>query len=338
MKRNIRKAVLLGAMLTAATSLHAYDFLTGDLYFNIISEADRTVEVTYKSLVASSQADYVVGDIEIPAHVIYANRSYTIVAVGQSAFRHCTGLTSVRIADTVTEIYDWAFHDCPALSEVTFPENLTTIGGGAFYDCSSLDGISFADNLTTLRNWAFAGCTSLTSVALPDAVTAIGTGVFSGCTSLADVTTGNSIYFIGASAFRDCTSLTDATLGSGMESLGDKVFQNCTSLRNLYCNSVVPPQCAGTLGAGIAQNATLHVPAGTAADYAQTSPWSDFLNIEEPGEQSGVSAIDAENGEVRIWSVSGENVYEGAADTLPALNPGIYIFRTQGRTAKVLIP
>ena len=45
-----------------------------------------------------------------------------------SAFRGCSGLTSVTIPDSVTSIGNWAFYGCSGLTSVTIGNSVTSIG------------------------------------------------------------------------------------------------------------------------------------------------------------------------------------------------------------------
>ena len=65
-------------MLLTGISASAYDFKSGELYYNILSENDCTVSVTNKS----SGENYVSGDIEIPQKLIYKSKTYTVTSIG----------------------------------------------------------------------------------------------------------------------------------------------------------------------------------------------------------------------------------------------------------------
>lgn len=56
----------------------------------------------------------------------------------------CTGLTSVKIPNSVTNIGDQSFAGCTGLTSVTIPESLTTIGFRAFDDCTELLSVYYS--------------------------------------------------------------------------------------------------------------------------------------------------------------------------------------------------
>ena len=62
-------------------------------------------------------------------------------AIGYCAFWGCSGLTSVTIPSSVTEIGPFAFSDCRSLTSVPIPSSITKIGDNAFSGCSGLTSV-----------------------------------------------------------------------------------------------------------------------------------------------------------------------------------------------------
>ena len=116
-------------------SLHAmaydfsYTYQGKTLYYNITS--DNTVEVTYHSSDNYFQNNnYVSGDVVIPSSVTNNDTTYSVTSIGEMAFYHCSGLTSVTIPNSVTSIGGSAFYKCSGLTSVTIPNGVTSISGG----------------------------------------------------------------------------------------------------------------------------------------------------------------------------------------------------------------
>ena len=104
-------------ILTSMTAL-AYNFKSDGLYYNILSETDRTVEVTYYDYKNNSYYNDAYGDIEIPSKLIYDRKTYKVTSIGKYAFYKCSGLTSVTIGNSVTSIGKYAFSGCSKLTSI----------------------------------------------------------------------------------------------------------------------------------------------------------------------------------------------------------------------------
>ena len=66
-------------------------FEVDGIYYNILSEDERTVEV-----IRGSGSGRYEGDIVIPAEVTYDGGTYSVTAIGYEAFGECSALTSVE--------------------------------------------------------------------------------------------------------------------------------------------------------------------------------------------------------------------------------------------------
>ena len=153
-------------------------------------------ETKTKLLACSSAAT---GEIVIPK---------SVTSIGESAFRDCTGLTSITIPNSVTSIGESAFSGCWGLTSITIPNSVTSIGEGAFSGCTGLTSITIPNSVTSIGGKAFYDCTGLTSITIPNSVTSIGDYAFAWCTGLTSATIGNSVTSIGKYAFSDCNHLT----------------------------------------------------------------------------------------------------------------------------------
>ena len=89
--------------------------------------------------------------------------------------------TSYVIPDSETRIGESAFRHCSSLSSLVIPDSVTSIGESAFSGCCSLKSLVIPDSVTSIECYAFRGCESLSSLVIPDSVSCIGFGAFEGC-------------------------------------------------------------------------------------------------------------------------------------------------------------
>ena len=200
--RKFSRAILaIAIMLCVALPTLAHDFEVGGIYYNYLDKTAKTVKVTYKGDDYDSYRDEYTGNVAIPSSVTYDGTTYSVTEIGSSAFRNCTGLTSITIPNSVTSIGSCAFSRCSGLTSITIPNSVTSIGSSAFYECSGLTSVTIPNSVTEIGNMAFEGCTGLTSITIPNSVTSIGAYAFKDCTGLTSITIPNSVTSIGASAF-----------------------------------------------------------------------------------------------------------------------------------------
>ena len=83
-----------------------------------------------------------------------------VTEIGSCAFRRCTNLKTVNMADTITVIGTYAF-ESTALTEITIGENVTSIGERAFNNCVCLTKVNYnAINATVPTKTSYSGTTA----------------------------------------------------------------------------------------------------------------------------------------------------------------------------------
>lgn len=269
--KTINTLFLLIAMLFSSSSLFAHDFEVDGIYYNITSDTEMTVVVTYKGKYYESYDDEYSGSVSIPGNVTYEGSVYRVTSIGNSAFSGCSGLTSVSIGNSVTSIGHWAFERCSGLTSITIPNSVTSIGGDVFSGCSGLTSIvvnkgnSVYDSrnncnaiIKTSTNELVLGCKT---TKIPNSVTSIGGGAFSGCSCLTSIEIPNSVTTIKSYAFRKSYLRTIVCLNPAPISLSTS-----TSDLSFETNTF--------------NHATLYVPEGSYWDYAYSS-WGSFIHMKE---------------------------------------------------------
>jgi hypothetical protein len=114
----------------------------------------------------------------MPVNTVINNIREDTIRITDGAFDGCTGLTSITIPASVTEISNQAFYRCENLTSITIPAGVTSIGNVAFYDCTSLTNVTIPSSVTSIGDEAFAYCDSLTSITIPSSVTFVGNRAF----------------------------------------------------------------------------------------------------------------------------------------------------------------
>ena len=112
----------------------------------------------------------------------------SVTTIGEYAFHHCSGLTSITIPYSVTTIGNWSFGYCSGLTSITIPNSVTSIESEAFRECTSLDVVYIESDVASIGERVFYSCSSLTSVVISSGVTSIGSEAFSFCSSLNEIT------------------------------------------------------------------------------------------------------------------------------------------------------
>ena len=222
LQRGARGGLLFVALVTT-TCLWAYDFKSGDLYYNITS--DTTVEVTYQYQWSSDNYAGLT-TATIPETVTYEGTTYSVTSIGESTFMNCTSLTSITIPESVTSIGESAFWNCSSLTSVTIPNSVTSIRNNVFLDCSSLTSLTIPNSVTSIGDCAFRDCSSLASITIPNSVTSIGGGAFEYCSSLSSIqieattppTLGNSAFASNLTAIY----IPDNTLSAYQQAWGNE--------------------------------------------------------------------------------------------------------------------
>ncbi|MBQ9372485.1 MAG: leucine-rich repeat domain-containing protein [Thermoguttaceae bacterium] len=104
-----------------------------------------------------------------------------VIEIACSAFKGCSTITSVDIAESVKMIGVEAFHYCFSLSRVIISKGVQTICNNAFSGCSSLESVAIPDSVQTVGDLAFSYCPSLRQIEIPKSVKELGKNVFEGC-------------------------------------------------------------------------------------------------------------------------------------------------------------
>lgn len=208
-------------ILISTHSMYPYDCMVDGIYYDL----DRVMveaSVTYKK--KSKETKEYKGELLIPEKISFEGDTFTVTAIGASAFSSCNNLTSVIIPNTVTFIGECAFFRCEKLSEVILPDKLKYINSWLFYFCHSLLDIYIPPTVEIIRDWAFCNCRSIKNIVIPSSVESIGEYAFATCVSLETINIPPSVGIIERNAFSNCNQLRKVTVNSLLWGNADKHF------------------------------------------------------------------------------------------------------------------
>ncbi len=148
--------------------------------------------------------------------------------IGKYMFQDCTGITTVKFADsTDAKDADYAFDGCIALQ---YREYISEMNNKPFV---------LPQGTTVIPQYFLRNAQALTELTIPETVKEIKTRAFDSASSVTTVTfpkTGSQLNastgVLGAGVFVNCVSLTTvANLPDGFKTYGNMMFQGCTSLK-----------------------------------------------------------------------------------------------------------
>lgn len=244
----------LSLLIGILTNSFAYDFSAvcesgQTLYYNILSETDKTVEITYYEYFNAGYYQYETyyygvtapeGDLIIPEYVQFNDTQYIVVKVGDNAFHFCD------------------------ISSVTFPNSIVEIGQAAFY--------AYYHKLVPVMTG---------ELVLPENLQILGKEAFCWNTWISAVCIPNSVKVVGWSSFRNCIGLKRVTIGSGVEEISYEAFSGCHSLDTIIVDLATPPTCQWSSFSDVPKDIPVLVPVGSKALYELAEYWKEFTNFIE---------------------------------------------------------
>ena len=160
------------------------------------------------------------------------------IAIGDSIFKDCVYLENAQISG-LTLISKQMFKNS-GLTEIKIPNTVQSIGESAFSGCHNLKKIDIENGniKKSISKKAFFGNISLESIDIPDCVTSIENSAFTGCSALKNVKIGNGVTTIGDAAFQRNIRLTTVKTSGSVKIIGNRAFEFCSELRDIEMNGV----------------------------------------------------------------------------------------------------
>lgn len=191
-----KRATLSMIALVAALAVSAQDAQYQDVHYTV-DESLLTAEVGLNPRAA--------GEIFIPETIVVGQNTYTVIAVGDKAFKGCKNLTAVVLPKTIQRVYRSAFDgtgimlnkenwsdgclwidsiliatDKTIKPRFVVPEGTRLIAAGAFQGNKTITRVELPSCISRIDHETFRDCKNLQKVVIPTTITSIGEEAFTG--------------------------------------------------------------------------------------------------------------------------------------------------------------
>ena len=134
----------------------------------------------------------------------------------------------------ITSIANAAFKNCTLLTNITIANGITYIGREAFEYCYNLEGVILPQTIQSIEAYSFNNCTKLENIILPNGITKLETSAFYNCKNLASIEIPTSVEVIRDTCFYACEKLTICTIPKNVTYIGSSIFGGCRQLASIF--------------------------------------------------------------------------------------------------------
>ncbi|MCM1291478.1 MAG: leucine-rich repeat domain-containing protein [Prevotella sp.] len=180
--RSIAASILTMSLALISFEGLAYDFSYTDdnnntLYFEVISKNGNAhrARVTYGGSINEpiGKENIIKGEIVIPACVIDNGKNYDITQIGPMAFAGQTGISGIKMPETIDSIAPFAFDGCENLIEITYPKKQVKVSDDAFNNCKLLRDVNFGSSWKEIDFYPYRWSENLKDIKIPFGTTLV---------------------------------------------------------------------------------------------------------------------------------------------------------------------
>ena len=277
--------------------------------------------------------------------------------IGSSAFGGCFNLESAKANNVIKNVGDYAFFNCSHVTELPIGEATEYIGESAFENCK-------IKSATIGKSIKYIGECGISPEIDELNIEDVGAWLNA---SVSDVFTPKKLY-VGGKEMSDTLVVPESVpvikpanigvfkghykslvLSKDVERIEENTF-NIPELSSIKVLGTIPPVAYENsfMNYGTTE---LEVPEESRAAYMHAFPWYWFTKFSGVDGVSGdggsirVSAVGneitvtglADNAEIEVYTVGGQQVYKGRSTTIPVPGKGIYLLKSGGQTIKVVV-
>jgi hypothetical protein len=165
------------------------DYICGETFYNDTAleavELPDTVKYIYNGAFYNCKK---LKTIKLPDSLVSmkadedSTPDYSTLSNTVGIFRGCTNLQQVEFNQNLVSIEKIGAFEETGLTSIKLPDSLTLLGKGIFYKCGQLDTALLGKNLTDIKDQCFEGCGILKEIySFAPTAPALGTDVFLNC-------------------------------------------------------------------------------------------------------------------------------------------------------------
>lgn len=215
-------------------------FSAGGLQYRVLTEDSQSG--TYTAELANNQG-YAGHSLSVPSTTDYGGHTYSIITVGEAAFRDANLTGTLTLPDSVTFIKKDAFRGT-GITQLNLPDNEgVNIGPHAFSGTQLTGELNIPASVFYIQQYAFMDCAKITSLKLNKHSTktgylTIGIEAFSRTGLQGTLVIPDSVGTIGGYAFQNLTGLTQLELPqTGLQ----KILSGAFARTGLTGTVTIPP-------------------------------------------------------------------------------------------------
>lgn len=145
-------------------------FTLDGLVYTVVDAANNLVELSGNDGTHPTS-------VNVNSPISYGGTDYTVVSIGEGAFRGSDILLTFYADDNVKSVGEAAFAGCRDMLYVRF-DDVEAIGDSAFYKCNAINELGLGTSLKSIGEFAFASGSTYIAFSIPASVESIGKGAF----------------------------------------------------------------------------------------------------------------------------------------------------------------
>lgn len=242
----MKKIILILLLFNTLSSL-ANDIEINGVNYSITSVINRTIEVS--KIVNNS-----VEAITIPEKVEFEGNYYTVISIGESAFKNAN-IKKIVLPESIEDISSLAFA-WSSIENLEIPATTKYIHTSAFYGCRNLRNVYFKGTIhRTIADSAFGNCSNLQAVYITDLESWLNITfrnedsnplyyakhLYIGDREVTNLVIPYNTTIIWVNAFAGGNSFKSVSLQENIKEIYDDAFKECNNIETVLCYAQVPP-------------------------------------------------------------------------------------------------